>query len=153
RHGVRQTVAAGVALALLLVWPVVASRAGGGALEIHVIDVGQGDALAIRTPDGRWILVDAGPRTDRYDAGRARVVPYLLRRGVRRVDALILTHPHADHIGGAVAVMDAFDVGVVLDPSRPSATALYREVLRRAADEGARWLVAQPGRELRAGEV
>jgi competence protein ComEC len=153
RHGVRQTVAAGVALALLLVWPVVASRAGGGALEIHVIDVGQGDAFAIRTPDRRWILVDAGPRTDRYDAGRARVIPYLLRRGVRRVDALILTHPDADHIGGAAAVLDAFDVCLVVDPGRAAGKPLYVELLTEAAAGGVQWRAARSGRELRAGDV
>lgn len=153
RTGVRRAVAAGAALALLLVWPLAASRAGAGALEIHAIDVGQGDALAIRTPDGRWILVDAGPRTDRYDAGRARVVPYLLRRGVRRIDALILTHPDADHIGGAAAVLEAFDVGLVVDPGRAAGKPLYIELLEDAAAGGVQWREARSGRELRAGDV
>ncbi|HEY8468880.1 MAG TPA: ComEC/Rec2 family competence protein, partial [Longimicrobiales bacterium] len=151
--GVRRAIAAGAALAFLLVWPLVASRSGGDALEIHAIDVGQGDAFAIRTPDGRWILVDAGPRTDRYDAGRARVVPYLLRRGTRRVDALILTHPDADHIGGAAAVLDALEVGVVVDPGQPAGKPLYIDLLREATRENVRWLAARSGRELRAGDV
>ena len=153
RRGVRRAVAAGAALAVLLGWPLVASRAGGGALEIHAIDVGQGDAFAIRTPDRRWILVDAGPRTDRYDAGRARVVPYLLRHGVRRVDALILTHPDADHIGGAAAVMEAFDVGIVVDPGRAAGKPLYVDLLADAAAAGVQWREARSGRELRAGDV
>jgi len=153
RPGVRRAVAAGAALALLLAWPSVASRARGGALEIHAIDVGQGDAFAIRTPDRRWILVDAGPRTDRYDAGRARVVPYLLRQGVRRLDALILTHPDADHIGGAAAVLDALAVGVVVDPGRAAGKPLYIELLAGAAAAGVQWREARSGRELRAGDV
>ncbi|HEX7091427.1 MAG TPA: DNA internalization-related competence protein ComEC/Rec2 [Longimicrobiales bacterium] len=153
RRGVRRAVAAGAALAFLFVWPLVASRSGGDALEIHAIDVGQGDAFAIRTPDGRWILVDAGPRTDRHDAGRARVVPYLLRHGTRRVDALILTHPDADHIGGAAAVLDALEVGLVVDPGLPAGKPLYVELLRDAAREDVRWLAARSGRQLRAGDV
>src|SRR5690606_40102844 len=83
RPAVRRGVAIGTAMALLVAWPALVRR--GGALEIHAIDVGQGDAYAIRTPSGPWILVDAGPRTERFDAGRARVVPFLLAHGVRRL--------------------------------------------------------------------
>ncbi len=121
---------------------------GSGDLEIHAIDVGQGDAIAIRTPRGRWILVDAGPRTDRFDAGRRRVAPYLLRHGTRRVEALVVTHPDADHIGGVPAVFDVLDVGMVIEPSRPTLKDIYLESLEAARREPARWYAARAGRSI-----
>ena len=92
--------------------------AARGTLEISAIDVGQGDAIAIRTPRNRWYLVDGGPRSASFDAGASRVVPYLHRRGVRRIEAIVLSHPDADHVGGLAAVIDAFPVGAVLGPGR-----------------------------------
>jgi len=148
--------AVAVALAVALLTGTVASAAlggGTGALEIHAIDVGQGDAIAIRTPAGRWFLVDAGPATAGYDAGRARVVPYLLARGARRLDALVLTHPDADHIGGAGAVMDAFDVGVVVDPGRAAGKPRFIELLDAAGASTVRWVGGWAGRELAADGV
>ncbi|MFW6078479.1 MAG: DNA internalization-related competence protein ComEC/Rec2 [Gemmatimonadota bacterium] len=147
RRVARWTVAGAVA-ALCIVWPVLARGLDGDALEIHAIDVGQGDAIALRSPTGRWMLVDAGMRTDGYDAGRARVVPYLLRHSVHRLDALVLTHPDADHIGGAEAVMEAFDVGAVIDPGRATGTALYLATLDAVRDAGASWVAARAGREI-----
>jgi competence protein ComEC len=126
---------------------------GSNALEIHAIDVGQGDAIAIRTPAGRWFLVDAGPASATYDAGRARVVPYLLSRGVRRLDVLVLTHPDADHIGGAGAVLEAFDVGVVVDPGRAAGKPRFVDLLDATAQARGRWVGGWAGRELRAGQV
>src|SRR5690606_31241605 len=111
-----RTAIAVTAALVLVAWAPLVLRPHDGRIEIHAVDVGQGDAFAIRTPAGRWLLVDTGPRTARMDAGRDRVVPYLLRHGTRRIDALILTHPDADHIGGAEAILDAFDVDVVVDP-------------------------------------
>lgn len=153
RPVVRRLVVGGVAVAVLVVWPNVARRLHDGSLEIHAIDVGQGDAFAIRTPGGRWILVDAGPGGMGYDAGRARVVPFLLRHGARRVDAMILTHPDSDHIGGAGAVLDAFDVGLVVDPGVALGKPLYRDLLHRARSGRLRWVAARPDLDLSIDNV
>jgi len=74
-------------------------------LEIVVIDVGQGDATLIRTPENHAVLIDAGPRTERFDAGERVVLPYLLHTRIRHLDALLITHEHEDHIGGVRAVL------------------------------------------------
>jgi competence protein ComEC len=82
-----------------------------GKMTIHFLDVGQGDSALITTPKGRHLLVDAGGGfSDRFDAGRDVVVPALKSLGVSRLHALVLTHPDQDHVGGAPAVMAAFDV-------------------------------------------
>ena len=81
------------------------------------IDVGQGDAIALRTPRGRWLLVDAGPRGfGGSDAGLTRVVPYLHGQGARRLEAVILSHPDEDHAGGLAAVLRNVRTGAVLGP-------------------------------------
>lgn len=79
-------------------------------LQVTLIDVGQGDCILIETPEGTRIMVDTGPKTDRFDAGEQIVVPYLLQQGIKRLDALILTHPHADHVGGAGAILETIPV-------------------------------------------
>ena len=157
RGGIRswpmRLICAGLAAAALVAWPVAVRSAGGDGLEIDAIDVGQGDAIAVRLPDGRWMLVDAGPRDDRFDAGRSRVVPFLLRHGVRRLALVVLTHADADHIGGARAVLDAFPVDLVVDPGVPEGKPLFLETLRDARAHGARWLAAREGREIRFGDA
>lgn len=120
----------------------------GGALEIHAIDVGQGDAIAIRTPGGRWILVDTGPRSDRWDAGLARVAPWLRDHGARRIDLMILTHPDLDHIGGAPALIRALPTGALIDPAVPAAKAGFYETLDAARHAGVRWYAGRAGREI-----
>jgi len=75
-------------------------------LEVVMIDVGQGDAILIRTPKNHAILLDTGPRSERFDAGERIIIPYLLQSRIRHLDALLITHEHQDHIGGARAVLD-----------------------------------------------
>lgn len=75
-------------------------------LEVVMIDVGQGDSILIRTPEKHAILLDAGPRSERFDAGERIVLPYLLQTGTGHLDALLITHEHQDHIGGVRAVFD-----------------------------------------------
>ena len=89
--------------ALCVIW----IRWQPGLLQVHFIDVGQGDATLVITPHGRTILIDAGgmpgPQTD-FDVGERVIIPYLRHYGVREVDCLILTHNHQDHAGGAATV-------------------------------------------------
>ncbi len=148
RPRVRWTVATGAACAAFLGLPAVAAPTHAGGLEVHFIDVGQGDAVAIRTPGDRWMLVDAGPRDEGFDAGERRVLPFLRARGVRRLEALVLTHPHADHVGGAPAVLSALEVGRVIDPGLPAGTPWYLETLRAAEARGVPWAEAREGRSL-----
>ncbi|HEX6589603.1 MAG TPA: ComEC/Rec2 family competence protein [Longimicrobiales bacterium] len=148
RRPVRRAAAAATALAVLVAWPAAAARGGSGALEVHVIDVGQGDAIAIRTPHGAWLLVDAGPRTGTWDAGARTVAPYLLRHGVRRIEALVVTHPDADHIGGVGAVESSIPVARIVDPGRVFGKEMHAALLADAAADGRTWLGGEAGRAL-----
>src|SRR5437762_1559679 len=74
-------------------------------LTVFFLDVGQGDAAALRTPNGRWIVIDGGPRAPERDAGRRVVVPFLRDQGVGRVAVVVATHGDADHLGGLPAVV------------------------------------------------
>jgi competence protein ComEC len=114
-------------------------------LAIHVLAVGQGDGIAIRTPRGRWVLVDGGPRMGAEDAGRRVVVPFLRRQRVRALDAVIVSHGDADHLGGIPAVLARFPVGLVLEPGQALGTDLYQEYLTAVDRAGARWQAARGG--------
>ena len=148
RRRYRRLAAAGAACAAALAGGPIAAALAPPTLELHVIDVGQGDAVALRTPRGRWLLVDAGPRSRDFDAGRAIVVPYLLRQGAGELEALLLTHPDADHIGGAAAVVGMLDPEVVIDPASPTGKAQYLDALREAGSAGGRWARAAAGAEV-----
>jgi len=85
---------------------------GPKPLEIVFLSVGQGDAAVLSTPQGRTILIDVG--TER--AGERHVLPYLKRWGKTAADAVILTHEHADHIGGFGCLVGGVRVGAVVIP-------------------------------------
>ncbi len=101
-----------------------------GELEIHHIDVGQADATLLLTPDGESILVDTGDwRQDGAD-----VIAYLEELGVDRVDHLVATHAHADHIGGHAAVIEHFEtdgegIGAAYDSGVAHDSATYDNYL------------------------
>jgi competence protein ComEC len=75
------------------------------ALEVTFLDVGQGDSIIIQTPERHTILLDSGPCNEWFDSGEKIIVPYLLQNGVKNLDAVIITHEHLDHLGGAQAVL------------------------------------------------
>ncbi|NMA68876.1 MAG: ComEC/Rec2 family competence protein [Desulfitobacterium sp.] len=95
-------------LLLLLLW---SPWHGTPVLEVTLIDVGQGDCILIETPGGMRLMVDTGPKTNSFDAGERIIVPYLLEQGINSLDALFLTHPHGDHVGGAGAILKTIPVG------------------------------------------
>ena len=137
--------ASGVALGAVVVaawWP--ALRPGSGQLELHALDVGQGDAIALRSPKGRWLLVDAGGAWATGDAAAMTVWPHLRRRG-GRVTYLAMSHPHADHIGGVRTLLERADVDTLWDSGFVGTSAMYHEALRQAREQGVSWKRAQAG--------
>lgn len=133
------------ATAFALWWPVV--QFTSSRFEVHMIDVGQGDAIAIRTPRARWILVDAGDQWRESDLGERVVAPYLRRRG-GEIAAFVLSHPHADHIGGASSVIRLMPVGFVWDGGYAQGSSVYEGVLDAARERGVAWREARQGSSL-----
>ncbi|MCU0647628.1 MAG: DNA internalization-related competence protein ComEC/Rec2 [Gemmatimonadaceae bacterium] len=114
-----------------------------GACALHVIDVGQGDALALRTGRGRWVLVDAGPAWRGGDAGQRAVIPYLARHG-GDVALLVLSHADLDHAGGALTLLRARTPPVVWDPGF-AARAPHYAALLEGSGRATRWHRARRG--------
>lgn len=85
-------------------------------LHIHCIDVGYGDAILLQDDRGHAILIDGGYGANETDQGRRTILPYLQALGITRLDALICTHSHPDHIGGLVDVARALPVAQVIRP-------------------------------------
>ena len=139
----------GAALLAVAVWAGLArdvwTRDRYDGLTLYVLDVGQGDAIALRSPRGRWMLVDAGPRFGGRDAGRTVVAPFLRRHGVRALDLLVVTHGDADHSGGAPSVLAAVPAVTVMEPGQPLGSAPYLEFLAAVDDAGAAWHPARAG--------
>jgi competence protein ComEC len=129
----------------VLAWPLLLVWQARGSAELLVIDVGQGDAIAVRSPRGRWVLVDAGPASRDSDPEAHPVVRALRARGVGRLEALVLTHPDLDHIGGAAPVLQSLDVRAVYDPAFPAPKQDFVQVLTAATERGVPWRPARAG--------
>lgn len=102
-----------------------------GTLSVHYLDVGQGDSELVELPDGKLMLIDAGTQ----DAG-ATVVQAIRSLGKTRIDYLVATHPHADHIGGMAEIIRAFDIGEVWAPNVTTNTRTFESFTGAVAAKG-----------------
>jgi competence protein ComEC len=119
-------------LLLPLLWPA-PDRPRTGEVDLHLLDVGQGLALLVRTRD-HALLYDAGPAPPRgMDLGEAVVVPALRALGVARLDRLVLSHGDNDHAGGAEAVVRAYAPAIVMAPEG------WADARMRPCVAGQRW--------------
>ena len=80
-------------------------------LEVVFFDVGQGDAAFVRCPNGRTLIIDGGEANPYYDYGQRVLLPFLRQRHINRIDIVIASHPHSDHVGGLVSLLTAIEVG------------------------------------------
>ncbi|MFA6957064.1 MAG: DNA internalization-related competence protein ComEC/Rec2 [Thermoanaerobaculia bacterium] len=136
-----------------------AVRRDAGEGEIRLLDVGQGDAILLRSGRGA-ILVDGGGSSRDPSIGRRVLVPQLADAGVRRIDAIVLTHPHPDHCGAIPAAMRDFDVGRVVVARRHVSAPCVQRILDDAlrlgipvADAQSEGVIATGGVELRPIDV
>jgi len=108
-------------------WPINQEDNGivsDGRLVVHYIDVGQADCILIQFPDGKVSLIDGGNRND-----AEHVVRYIEELGIDRIDYLLATHPHEDHIGGLPEVIKQFDIGKIYMPKVSANTVIFETLL------------------------
>jgi competence protein ComEC len=110
------------ALVLVCVRVSLTPTSATGLFRVTFLDVGQGDAAWLKTPEGWDILIDGGPES----AGPG-LVSYLQSQGVTDVEVMVLSHPHADHVGGLVAVLESLEVDLVLSNCQDYSTLVYQE--------------------------
>lgn len=112
-------------------------------LKVHIIDVGQGDSTFVELPNGATLLIDAGER----EYGE-NVISYIKALGYRKVDYLVATHPHSDHIGGLQAVIESFDIGKIYMPKKSSTTSTFKHLLEAVKDKGLGIETAKAGKNI-----
>lgn len=125
-----------------------APRATAGDLLVEVLDVGQGDALLLRGPEGKTALIDGGTG----DRGEA-VLPHLQARGLSALDLVVSTHPHADHIGGLDEVVRGLGVKLLLDNGLPHTTDTYARLMQAVEERGVAYKPAKLGQKLNLGQT
>ncbi|MBL4889960.1 MAG: MBL fold metallo-hydrolase [Candidatus Lindowbacteria bacterium] len=92
-------------------------------LEVVFLNIGQGDAILLKLPNKKYVLIDAGP------SERVGLIPYLRYAGVKKFRAVVMSHPHQDHIGGINYVLNSFPVEEVYDCGKAHTTKVYRGIL------------------------
>lgn len=110
-----------------------------GDLKVHYINVGQGDSILIQQ-DSKNMLIDAGP-----NSAETTVVDYLKSKGVTKLDYVIGTHPHEDHIGGLDKVIDSFEIGQVFMPKVTANTQTFKSVATAINNKGLKITVPKVG--------
>lgn len=127
-------------------WAMIAAR-GDGRLHTTFIDVGQGDAALVRFPRGATMVVDTGglSAASTFDMGDRVVAPVLREAGLRRLDWLVLTHGHPDHIGGAASLIREFRPRQVWDGIPVPSFEPLRLLAEDARAVGAGWVTVKSG--------
>ncbi len=108
-------------------------------LRITAIDVGQGSSTLVRFPHGKQMLIDGGGSHDEsFDIGRYVVAPFLWHERIRKIDVMVMTHVHPDHLNGLVLILKNFDVGEVWMTGQIADSEPYREFMKIAAEKQVR---------------
>ena len=110
------------------------------SLKVNYIDVGQGDSIFIQLPNKENMLIDAG---EAYES--ENVINYLNNLGIKKIDYVVGTHPHTDHIGGLERVINTFDIGSIYMPKAVSTSKTYFDLLTTISNKGLKVKTAKSG--------
>ncbi len=113
-----------------------------GKLTVAVLDVGQGDSIFLQSPSGKTMLIDAGDSSAAND-----IAEYLNLAGVTKIDVLVATHPHADHIGSMRSIVKNYDIGTIYMPKVSHTSATYKKLLEAISDKGKKIKTARGGKD------
>ena len=116
------------------------STFSGDTLRVNYIDVGQGDSIFIQLPNKETMLIDAG---EAYEVDN--VINYLNNLGIKKIDYVVGTHPHTDHIGGLEEVINTFDVGTIYMPKVSSNSKTFEDLLTTISNKGLKVETAKSG--------
>ena len=131
----------------LLVWVTLYQKRTGDILQVSFLDIGQGDAILIDSPNHSRVLIDGG-KNRKVLSELTKGLPF----GDKRIDIVVATHPDLDHIGGLPEVINRYDVSLFLEPGVPSNNSTYEELLGRVSDKNISKLLARRGMIINFGD-
>lgn len=114
-----------------------------GNLVVHFLDVGQADSILIQLPNGATSLIDGGNRGDSQF-----IVEYIKKLGIQKIDYLLATHPHEDHIGGLPEVIKNFDIGNVYLPKKSASTKIFESLVAEIKSNGIKAIEGKGGTDI-----
>lgn len=127
----------------VFIWSVVFSRVTDNILEVHFLNIGQGDSIFIETPNKKQVLIDGGP--DKTVLERLnQAMPFY----DRKIDLLILTHPDGDHVTGLVDVIGYYQIGHILTSGFERDTAIYHKWRELIDEKNISLTIAQAGQKV-----
>lgn len=133
-------------LNMLLIERIV-KKTSGYDLTVTVLDVGQGDAIHVRTPSDKHFFIDTGRWSPMGNSGEQVLLPYIEHLGINRLNGIILSHPHADHIGGLPGIMKSVPIDTIYHSDYPYDSQLYEQYHQLAENKDI------PIRDVAAGDI
>lgn len=151
RTMVRAGSGAGLVIVSILIFCLPGSMYNHGQVELSFIDVGQGDSILLKTPQGKFILIDGGG-SDFSEPGSRKVLPYLYHRGVRELFLVINTHPDTDHLKGLESVLQEIPARCIAIPASIADSEEYQNLRQIAQARNMSLRPVYSGYQINTGE-